>query len=567
MPASRAGHVILIALAAWAVTGCAPSHYKAQADRDVYAAIDRKWPDDAGGRKDRYVADVDPTVHEPPTPRALPGEGVLTLADAVAVALDHNRPFQAEKDLLYLAGLNETFAAYQFAPHPLVSLAGFFRRDRFSEGPDQTSAGVEAAGAFQQVLSTGATVSADVLTGWIQVLSGEGSEGFHTLANATVVQPLLRGFGRDVVLEPLTQARRDTLYQIRTYSRARRALAARVMAEYYQVLELLAVADSARANHEAMAAHAERMANLANAGRVTEYEALDARQDRVEAHNDLLEARRDYETMLDAFKQTLGIPTVTEIRLNPAELHARWSLDLLDLERPEAAAIDLALAYRLDLANRRDRIDDAQRHVEVAADALGPGLSLVATGGVTSSSADNSFPGTDFDDTFSLALRFDAPLDRLLERNDYRTALLEVLQRRREYDEGVQLVALEVRRALRDLQTAAERRRVLEDQLAPAMRRLQSATKLLQYGRANVEDVLDAQQDLFDLQVELADARTDYATAVVNLYRDTGVLHVHQDGQCDGLQRPAPQTAPADDPVDARGDDRGDDADHRGLPR
>ncbi len=556
MVSSRAGVSVLIALTsltASVVTGCAPSHYKAEADRDVYDAIDRQWPADAGGREERYVADVDPAVHPPSTPRALPAEGVLTLAEAVAVALDYNRTLQTEKELLYLAGLNETLAAYQFAPHPLVALTGFWRRDRFSDLPNETTAGVDAAAAYQQLLSSGATITADVLTGWMQVLSGDGSEGFNTLANATVVQPLLRGFGGDVVLEPLTQARRDTLYQIRTYSRTRQLLAAQVMAEYVQVLELQAVAQHAQSNHAAMTDHLARMRELADAGRVSEYELLEARQDLTEAHNELLEARLEYETMLDVFKQTLGIPTATAIRLDPAALHARWSLELIDLERPEAGAVELALDRRLDLANRRDRIDDAQRHVEVTADALGPGLSLVASGSLISG-YDNDFGSMDVDDRLTLALRFDAPIDRLIERNDYRAALLEVLQRRREYDEGVQLVTLEVRQVLRDLQTAAERRRILEDQLAPAMMRLTKASTLLQYGQADVEDVLDAQNDLFDLQVELADARTDYAVAVVNLYRDTGALHVDPDGRCEGLPARGPATRPSSPDDGASGD-------------
>ncbi|NLF32814.1 MAG: TolC family protein [Planctomycetes bacterium] len=559
MVASRAGCFVLVALAcltASVVSGCSPSHYKAQADRDVYGAIDRQWQDECGPREGYHVPDVDPSVHQLAPARAYPAPGVVTLAEALVLALDHNRLFQMEKELLYLTGLNETLIAYQFAPHPLGSVTGFVRRDRVTGVPDRTDAGAEAALFYQQVFSTGATITADLLSSWTQVLSGERSGGFATLGNVAFVQPLLRGLGSDIVLEPWRQAQRDTLYQVRTFNRARQVLAAQVMAEYYQVLELEAVVRHAQANYEAMTAHVKRMDDLAKAGRVTDYEILEARQDRTDAHNELLEARQEYETLLDLFKQTIGIPITTDIRLDADELNAHWSLDLLNLEQPEAGAIELALARRLDLANQRDRIDDADRHIKVTADALGPGLSIVATGGLATSSRDNNFGASGVDDTFTLGLRFDAPLDRLLERNAYRTALLELVQRRREYEDGVQLASMEVRQALRDLLTAAERRRILEEQLAPAIERLRSAESLLQYGRADARDVLDAQQDLFDLQVEIADTRTDYAVAAVNLYRDTGVLDVQKNGQCDALQRRSPAPHDAGDP--AGGDGAGD---------
>jgi len=45
-----------------------------------------------------------------------------------------------------------------------------------------------------------------------------------SILSATVTQPLLRGSDRKVVLENLTQAERDTLYQVRFFNRFRVSL-------------------------------------------------------------------------------------------------------------------------------------------------------------------------------------------------------------------------------------------------------------------------------------------------------------------------------------------------------
>ena len=64
----------------------------------------------------------------------------------------------------------------------------------------------------------------------------------HAVSNLTVRlidQPLLRGFGRHIVREPLIQAERDVRYQVHNYERFRRTYAVDVSERVYRVQQSL----------------------------------------------------------------------------------------------------------------------------------------------------------------------------------------------------------------------------------------------------------------------------------------------------------------------------------------
>jgi outer membrane protein TolC len=113
-----------------------------------------------------------------------------------------------------------------------------------------------------------------------------------------------------------------------------------------------------------------------------------------------------------------------------------------------AEAVETASLRRLDLANSRDRVDDAARKVVLAADGLGIELNLVGSAGV------GSTPKTDFDrlqfhrGNYSLGLESnDLGLDKKAERNAYRESLIALEQQQRQYEiEG--RMELDVRPAL-----------------------------------------------------------------------------------------------------------------------
>ena len=121
-------------------------------------------------------------------------------------------------------------------------------------------------------------------------------------------------------------------------------------------------------------------------------------------------------------------------------------------------------------------------------------------------------------------------LDRVPEQNVYRKALIGLNQRQREYEQAADTVKLEVRQAHRNLTEASDRHGVLSQALELAQQRFNKTFLLVQYGKASSRRVLQAQRDLFDAQIDAAQALVDYKIATLSFYRDTGVLQVRPDG-------------------------------------
>jgi outer membrane protein TolC len=118
----------------------------------------------------------------------------------------------------------------------------------------------------------------------------------------------------------------------------------------------------------------------------------------------------------------------------------------------------------------------------------------------------------------------------MAEANEYRKALITVTQRERDYEEAIDIVVLEVRQAYRDLTKSARSHRVQLESLELAKKRFDNTLLLLKYGRANSRRVLDAQADLFGSQNAATQTLVDHTVAMLNFYRDAGVLQVRPDG-------------------------------------
>jgi hypothetical protein len=100
------------------------------------------------------------------------------------------------------------------------------------QGMRQEEVVVEPNLGFNQLLAFGTLVSAQIGARWVDVLVGSGDSGLSSVLGASVTQPLLRGSDPRVVREPLTQAERTALQQIRTVARFRKLVVVMVITQY-----------------------------------------------------------------------------------------------------------------------------------------------------------------------------------------------------------------------------------------------------------------------------------------------------------------------------------------------
>jgi len=455
--------------------------------------------------------------------KTIPAGGVLSLPRAVAIATAHNRDYQLQKETLYTMALDLRLARHQFETQFFAGMSGGYNADWNDEGW-----GLEANSGFNRLLATGTLISAKLSTAWLDVLTGNLKGGLASVLTATVIQPLLRGSDPKVVLENLTQAERDTLYQVRAFNRFRQTFVVSVIAQYYQVLEQYDLARNAESNYNTLALLYGRVEKLTNAGRLPMLELDRVRQEMLKARDIHVQARKEYESLLDLFKITLSVSTTVEFQLDVGELEALRAAEMTKPDFVEAEVVEAALLRRLDLVNTAEAVIDAQRKVFVAADALRADLSVSGTSNVVSQQQGSrqTLKAADYNLDFELGL----PLDRVAEQNVYRKALITLNQRQREYELAADTIKLEVRQSYRDLAEAAERYSIQSEALKMAQERFRKTNLLMQYARVSSRRVLAAQGDLFEAQNEATRALVNYANATLNFYSDTGVLQVRPDG-------------------------------------
>ena len=309
------------------LSGCTQPDYKSQADKTVYNIIDQKWQDDFGSKVNYKISDTEPLPNDIKVEKAVPATGVLTLADAVAIATAHNRQYQTERETLYIKALELRLARHDFDPQYFGGRNFQYLKD----GGDESFA-TDASIGFEQLLAKGARISTNVTAAWVEILTGNARSGLISLLSATITQPLLRGSGSEIVMENLTQAERDTVYQIRSFNRFRKTLVVLVVSQYYRVLQLSETVENAQNNYETLVNVNQRAEKLAKAGRLPQFELNQARQDKLEARDTLVQVQKQYQQALDEFKLILSLPTGVELKLDENEL-AVLSISGL---RPEA---------------------------------------------------------------------------------------------------------------------------------------------------------------------------------------------------------------------------------------
>jgi outer membrane protein TolC len=503
------------------ISGCHPDLSKTveQTDADVYRIIDTTWSDSLGGPSNFRLDDSVDDAGGIALAVDIPASRILTLPQTVALATARNRFYAREKELLYLTALDQIDIRHLYEPIPFAGGQSTYFKDTDVSGTE-----TYATFGLNQLLATGAQIGGDISLGWVDILSGDFRSGFSTVATAVVTQPLLRGAGRRVVLENLTQAQRNTLYQVRTFNRYRKEFVTSIISDYYLILQLNDRHINARSHYYALAEMYGNLHKRAAAGKLPLHELNQADQDRLEALSDYIQARKDYKEALDAFKTRLSIPPNVELALDMEELNALKRSIPNPFQIAEEEALRVSREQRLDLLNAADQVDDAKRKVEVAADAIRAELNLI--GAADSRTLDSRTT----QERYQLSLQLDLPIDRLTEKNAYRRSLINLTEQQRAYEEAVDAMILQVRTAYRRTEEARQRYEIERESYELANLRSKNTLLLLQYERANTRDVLDAQEDLLDAKNAMTKAVIDYAIAGLEFFRDTGTMKIKPDG-------------------------------------
>jgi outer membrane protein TolC len=352
-----------------------------------------------------------------------------------------------------------------------------------------------------------------------------------------------------------------------SFERFKRTFAVDIAQRYYNVLRQMDSLTNSENNYRSAVQSARWSRRQADAGRITEIEVDQAVQRELNSRNSWISAQEGLKDSLDSFKASIGLPADALVVLDPNDLvqlrerseeyvktmransksGAAVAVPPADApvalvpsnregagryEMDESVATKLALDNRLDLRIANGEVYDAQRQVVVAADALRAGLTV---GAEASFAGNNATEGTwgpqrrEYTGLLSLDLPLD-PKTRTRERNAYRNSLINLERATRNVQTLEDDIKLAVRGELRTLLESRESLKIQAQSVVVAEKRVRSTTLFLEAGRAQIRDLLDAQDSRLSAQNSLTAAVVNYRMAELQFQRDLDLLTITKEG-------------------------------------
>jgi outer membrane protein TolC len=551
----RAGACFVIILFACATswTGCSTQHYERSANREAASLIAEKTPD---------VANMDPkfelTKHEPAVLEDLPvyntldtflgptgqtelGARVVSLEKAIELATKYNRNYLTQKEDLYLQALSLSLARFQYTPI-FGAGAGVATTDRQRIAED-TATGVDvitrertvnsdAGVGFNWLLRTGGRIATDFTTDFVRFVSNDSGWATSSALGASFTQPLLRGAGYRIAIENLTQAERNLLYQLRDFTRFRKEFTVDIVASYYQVLQNRDRVRNSYRGYNSFKTSVERETARSEEGETPIAELNRLRESLLSTEQGWISAIRNYQLSRDRFKIDLGLSMDIPIVLDQNEL------DNLSIHHPTITveqAIKAATLMRLDLETVRDRLVDAQRKINVAADGLQADLDLSLSGNMSSRPGSGVQLPDPQQRSWTASLGLDLPINRKRERNNYRSALIAFDRAQRQHDLFIDQVKLEIQDGWRNLEQRKREFEISEVRVALSESRSEEEILKQDLGLGLALNLVDAQNDLINSQNQRTSALISHTIARLGFWRDMGILFIKENGQWEEL--------------------------------
>lgn len=364
----RRGWILLLLLL---LGGCSRAWYRLSADKESYGIVNERrdeaiWaianaaidpppasrlydpfnpdypplpPDDPAA--DRYLRRVDgmknsrhfhddgdaPFIEDPDWLHGLAldadGQLVLTPERSVELGVLHSRDYQTALEQLYLAALALTLNRFDFAAHWYGTNSTIF--DHFgSSDTEVNTLTTNSDFGFTKNFAAGGQLIFDLANSFVFTFSGVDHTTTTSTIGVTLIQPLLRGFGRRVRLEMLTEGERAVLYAVRAFARFRKTFYVNLTTQsnggYMALLLQLQNLRDLEANLHSQEENLRLNEALLAAGSVSIVQVDQAFQSYQQAKLSILQAQVSLDALLDRYKLTLGLPPHLPVRVDDALL-------------------------------------------------------------------------------------------------------------------------------------------------------------------------------------------------------------------------------------------------------
>jgi outer membrane protein TolC len=336
----------------------------------------------------------------------------------------------------------------------------------------------------------------------------------------SLVQPLLRGFGRTVTEQQILFAVKDRELSVQDLRQRAFDILSQVRDTYYEVLRLRAD----MGYRETSVALAQKVLDENRArvevGVLPPVEILEAEVGLKTRERELFDAQRAYQDALDALAVLLFVTGPLEV--------ASEELEASELATDEEMGLRAALEKRPDLLRQLKSIERVGIERKVARNQTLPQVDLAA------SYSHKGF-GQEYSDDMDLLVEEDLrnweiginlsyPLGNREARNEY---LRSQLRLKGEHARLAQLredARKEIRAAIRLLEVSRKKIEAASRGRDLAEEKLRTLLKRKEVGLATTRDVLEGEEDLALARTDLTASLADYNKAVTAYLRATGLL-------------------------------------------
>ena len=458
-----------------------------------------------------------------------PGPLKVTLTEAILLCLENNRSLVVER---LNPSIQQTFedqerAVFDPAINADIS-AGRVKGERLarsgSETEDFTSDAAKGRIALEQYFPTGTTVDLEA-SSQVNDSSLYDDSFYSTRFGMTVTQALLRGFGTDVNLARLQQARLDTRmseYELRGFTEFLISEVERAYWDYALARrQIEIVEESLKVARQQL----NETKELITVGRLAKAELAAVQAEVAAQEQALIEARANKEAIRLQLLRLLN-PAGPGIWQREVDLIHRPTLPDIKLEDVENY---VAVSMRMRPILNETRLEILRGDLELVKTQNGllPLLDLFVTLG--KSGYANSFGesiGNINKDSYDavVGVRFNFPIFNRDAKARHRRALLNREEAEKALENLSQLVEVDVRTAYIEVNrtkqqiTASSVTRKFDEE------KLRTETEKLRVGKSTSFLVAQAQRDLLVSRIAEVRALANYLKALIDLYRQDGSL-------------------------------------------
>lgn len=466
-------------------------------------------------------------------PAVPPGPLNITVTEAILLSLENNRSLVVQR---LNPSIQQTFEDQEravFDPTTNADVSGGRvegeRQARSgSETEDFTTDFIDGIISLEQYFPTGTTVALEAGTDMND--SSLYVDSFYaTRLGMTVTQALLRGYGRDVNLARLQQARLDTRmseYELRGFTEF---LVAEVERTYWDYAlarrQIEIVEESLKVARQQLNETKELIA----VGRLAKAELAAVQAEFALQEQALIEARANKESIRLQLLRLLD-PAGPGIFQREVDLIYQATLPEIEMEAVELH-VEVSMLMRPILNEARLEILSGDLELVKTQNGLLPLMDLFVTLGKSgyANSFGESIRNISEDSYDALAgVSFEYPIFNRDAKARHRRALLTREQAQKALDNLSQLVEVDVRTAYIEVDRTKQQIAASSVTRRFDEQKLRTETEKLRVGKSTSFLVAQAQRDLLVSRIAEVRALANYLKALIDLYRQDGSLLVRR---------------------------------------